>query len=156
MYNRVIMIGRIATDIDFKTTPTGATLSTFRIAVDRRFQNKGEEKKTDFFNIVAWRQQAEFVNRYFSKGKLILIEGELNARNYTDKNGNPGTWYEIVTDRVSFAPSEAKQQSGPYSESYGVPSPPEPPAAKQQNAGSAPAAPTGAASFAGGDDDYPF
>lgn len=102
MFNKVIMMGRIVNDIEFKTTPTGVNVASFRIAVDRRFQTKGEEKKSDFFNVVVWRQQAEFVNSYFSKGKMILVEGELNTRQYTDKNGNQATWYEIVADRVSF------------------------------------------------------
>ena len=102
MFNKVIMMGRIANDIELKTTPTGVNVASFRIAVDRRFQQKGEEKKSDFFNVTVWRQQAEFVNSYFGKGKMILVEGELNTRQYTDKSGNQATWYEIVADRVSF------------------------------------------------------
>ena len=102
MFNKVIMMGRIVNDIELKTTPTGVNVASFRIAVDRRFQTKGEEKKSDFFNIVVWRQQAEFVISYFGKGKMILVEGELNTRQYTDKSGNQATWYEIVADRVSF------------------------------------------------------
>lgn len=111
MYNKVIMMGRIVNDPELATTPQGNNVCKFRIAVDRRFQTKGEEKKSDFFNVVAWRQQAEFVTRYFSKGRMILVEGELNTRQYEDKNGNPATWYEIVADRLSFT-GEAKQQSG--------------------------------------------
>ncbi len=102
MFNKVIMMGRIVNDIEFKTTPTGVNVASFRIAVDRRFQTKGEEKKSDFFNIVVWRQQAEFVSKFFSKGRMIMVEGELNTRPYTDKNGNQATWYEIVADHVSF------------------------------------------------------
>lgn len=110
MFNKVIMMGRIVNDIEFKTTPTGVNVASFRIAVDRRFQTKGEEKKSDFFNVVVWRQQAEFVSKYFSKGRMIMIEGELNTRPYTDKNGNQATWYEIVADRVSF--TGEKSQGG--------------------------------------------
>ena len=69
MYNKVILMGRITHDLELKTTPSGANVCSFSIAVDRRFQQKGEEKKSDFFNIVAWRQQAEFVSKYFQKGK---------------------------------------------------------------------------------------
>lgn len=156
MFNKVIMMGRIVNDIEFKTTPTGVNVASFRIAVDRRFQQKGEERKSDFFNIVVWRQQAEFVNRYFSKGRMIMIEGELNTRNYTDKNGNPSTWYEIVADRVSF--TGEKSQGGSYSDTYGAPVPApaqySAPAAPAQY--SAPAAPVSDFSAAESDDDYPF
>ncbi len=68
MYNRIILMGRITNDLELKTTPQGVSVCSFRIAVDRRYQVKGEEKKTDFFNIVAWRQHAEFVTKYFGKG----------------------------------------------------------------------------------------
>ena len=88
MYNKVIMMGRLTRDPELKTTPNGVSVCKFSIAVDRRFQNKGEEKKTDFFNVVAWRQTGEFVSRYFGKGNLILVEGELQTRSYVDKNGN--------------------------------------------------------------------
>jgi single-strand DNA-binding protein len=142
------MMGRIVNDLELKTTPQGVSVCSFRIAVDRRFQTKGEEKKSDFFNVVAWRQQAEFVTRYFSKGRMILVEGELNTRNYNDKNGNPSTWYEIVADRLSFT-GEAKQQ-GAYSDTYGsAPLPSEP-------AGSVRQADSAAIATAETDDDYPF
>lgn len=150
MYNKVIMMGRIVNDPELKTTPQGVSVCSFRIAVDRRFQTKGEEKKSDFFNVVAWRQQAEFVSRYFSKGRMIMVDGELNTRQYTDKNGNPSTWYEIVADRVSFT-GEAKQQGGgAYADTYSAPAAP----------ASAPAqaAPASNAAFSASDadDDYPF
>ena len=152
MFNKVIMMSRIVNDTELKTTPQGVSVCSFRIAVDRRFQQKGEEKKSDFFNVVAWRQQAEFVSRYFGKGRMILIEGELNTRQYTDKNGNPSTWYEIVADRASFT-GEAKQQGGgAYADTYGAPAPAAPASAP------APAAPASNAAFSAADaeDDYPF
>lgn len=132
MFNKVIMMGRIVNDIELKTTPTGVNVASFRIAVDRRFQQKGEEKKSDFFNVVVWRQQAEFVSKYFSKGRMIMIEGELNTRPYTDKNGNQATWYEIVADHVSFT---GEKKDGGSAASQG--SPPVPSAMET-------------------DDDYPF
>ena len=113
MYNKVIMLGRLCTDPELKTTPNGVNVCTFRIAVDRRYQQSGEERKADFFNVAAWRQTGEFVNKYFAKGRTILIEGELTTRPYTDKNGNPSTWYEIVAERVSFT-GEKAQNSGDY------------------------------------------
>ena len=152
MFNKCIMMGRLVTDPELKTTPTGVNVATFRIAVDRRFQTKGEEKKSDFFNVVAWRQQADFVHRYFTKGRLILVEGEMTTRNYTDKNGNNATWYELVADRISF--TGEKSQGGSYSDSYGAPAPSVPP---QYSAAPAPAAPAASDfSAAESDDDYPF
>lgn len=150
MYNKVIMMGRIVNDLELKTTPQGISVCSFRIAVDRRFQTKGEEKKSDFFNVVAWRQQAEFVTKYFHKGRSILVEGEMTTRQYTDKNGNPSTWYEISADRLSFT-GEPKSQQGAYSDSYSAPPPPEPPqqASSQQSSASD-------FSAADSDDDYPF
>ena len=147
-------MGRIVADPELKTTPQGVSVCSFRIAVDRRFQTKGEEKKSDFFNVVAWRQQGEFVSRYFSKGRMILVEGELNTRQYTDKNGNNATWYEIVADRCSFT-GEPKQSGG---DSYGyspAPAPAAPPA-QGYNAPQQPAAPAPSFAPAGSDDDYPF
>lgn len=114
MYNKVIMMGRLTRDPELKTTPNGVSVCKFSIAVDRRFQNKGEEKKTDFFNVVAWRQTGEFVSRYFGKGNLILVEGELQTSKYTDKSGNEATWYDIVADRVCFT-GEKKSDSGEQS-----------------------------------------
>lgn len=151
MFNKVIMMGRIVADPELKTTPQGVNVCSFRIAVDRRFQQKGEEKKSDFFNVVAWRQQGEFVSKYFSKGRMILVEGELNTRQYTDKNGNPGTWYEIVADRCSFT-GEAKQQGGDNAPSYygSAPAPSAPPAQQGYSAPAQSFAP------AATDDDYPF
>mgnify|MGYP000777952980 CR=1 FL=1 len=103
MYNKVIMMGRICTDVGLKTTPNGTNVCSFRIAVDRRFQQKGEERKTDFFNVVAWRSTGELVNKHFGKGRMILVEGEMQTRQYTDKSGNQSTWYEINAERVSLS-----------------------------------------------------
>ena len=102
MYNKVIMMGRICSDPELKTTPNGTNVCSFRIAVDRRFQQKGEERKTDFFNVVAWSFTGELVNKYFGKGRMILVDGEMQTRQYTDKSGNQSTWYEINAERVSF------------------------------------------------------
>lgn len=153
MYNKVIMMGRIVNDLELRTTPQGVNVCSFRIAVDRRFTPKGEERKSDFFNVVAWRQQAEFVNRYFSKGRMILVEGELNTRQYTDKNGNPSTWYEIVADRLSFT-GEKSQNSGSSYNDYAASVPQQ--AAPQAQAQPAQQASAGDFSPAVSDDDYPF
>ena len=144
MYNKVIMMGRLTRDPELKTTPNGVSVCKFSIAVDRRFQNKGEEKKTDFFNVVAWRQTGEFVSRYFGKGNMILVEGELQTSRFTDKNGNEATWYEIVADRVCFT-GEKKSDSG---QNYGGNATPATPAEPQLT-------PEEMAAIAN-DNDYPF
>ena len=105
------MMGRIVNDPELKTTPSGLSVCTFRIAVDRNYQKKGEEKVTDFFNVTAWRGTAEFVTKWFAKGRMILIEGELQTRQYTDKNGNPATWYEINASNVYFTGEKSKESS---------------------------------------------
>ncbi|MBE6889024.1 MAG: single-stranded DNA-binding protein [Ruminococcaceae bacterium] len=154
MYNKVILMGRITHDLELRTTPSGANVCTFSIAVDRRFQNKGEERKSDFFNIVAWRQQADFVCRYFSKGRMILVEGELQTRSYTDKNGANVRVTEIIADRLSFTGEKA--QGGSYSDSYGAPAPSAPPQYSAAPAPAPAAAPVSDFSAAESDDDYPF
>ena len=164
-FNRVILMGRITHDLELKTTPSGVNVCSFSIAVDRRFQTKGEEKKSDFFNIVAWRQTAEFVTRYFAKGRMILVEGELQTRQYTDKNGVNVRVVEIVADQVCFTGEKASNGGNTYggAPSYGDP-PPErgsysnysAPAAPNPSGGApAPAAPPADFSSAD-DDDYPF
>lgn len=154
MFNKVILMGRITHDLELKTTANGANVCTFSIAVDRRFQNKGEEKKSDFFTIVAWRQQADFVCRYFGKGRMILVEGELQTRSYTDKNGANVRVTEIIADRLTFTGEKA--QGGSYSDSYSAPAPSAP---AQYSAPAAPApaaAPASSFSASESDDDYPF
>ncbi len=161
--NKVIMMGRIVNDLELKTTPQGTSVCSFRIAVDRNFQKKGEERKSDFFNVVTWRQTAEFVTRWFGKGRMILIEGEMQTRQYTDKNGNPATWYEIQADNVFFTGEKANgggNYSGPPS--YGDP-PPErgsysaPSGGNSEQSGSAAAQSSGASDFSSASDDsYPF
>ena len=149
MYNKVILMGRITHDLELKTTQTGINVCTFSIAVDRRFSGKGEERKSDFFNIVAWRQQAEFVCRYFGKGRMILVEGELQTRSYTDKNGANVRVTEVIADRLSF--TGEKSQGGAYND-YAASAPSAAPAP----ASAAPQSPASDFSSAASDDDYPF
>lgn len=111
MYNKVILLGRICNDLELKTTPSGVSVLSFSIAVDRRFQTKGEEKKADFFNCVAWRNEADFISRFWSKGKPILIEGELQNRSYVDKNGATKYITEIIVDRASFTGDKSSENN---------------------------------------------
>ena len=110
MYNRVIMIGRLVADPEMRTTPNGINVASFRIAVDRPF-GKGADRKADFISIVAWRQQAEFVCRYFSKGRAIHIEGKLQNDNYTDQNGQKHYRTSIVADNVTFCGDKGNKQN---------------------------------------------
>ena len=161
--NKVIMMGRMVADAELKTTPSGVAACNFRIAVDRNFQKKGEDRKSDFFNCVAWRGTAEFISKWFPKGRLILVEGEMQTRQYTDKNGNPATWYEIQVDNAYFT-GDKGNGSGSSASSYGAPPIGEPPPGYGGGYSSAPAqsepAPannTPAADFSSADsDDYPF
>lgn len=112
MYNKAILMGRICNDLELKTVQSGVSVLSFRLAVDRAYQAKGEERKTDFLNIVAWRNTAEFIARNFSKGKLILVECELQTRQYVDKNGSTQNVVELVVDSAYFT-GEKKDQSVP-------------------------------------------
>lgn len=106
MLNRVTIMGRIVADPELKQTPAGVPVCTFRIACDRDFKNKQTgERETDFVNIVTWRQTAEFVSKNFSKGRMIVAEGRLQIRPYTDRDGNKRTATEIVAENVYFADS---------------------------------------------------
>ena len=98
-FNKVILIGNITKDVELKQTPNGVSVCSFDIAVNRKLNRE----VTDFISIVAWRQQAEFVSKYFKKGQAILVCGELQTRSYTDKQGNKRTAVEVVADEVSFA-----------------------------------------------------
>jgi len=109
-FNRVIMIGNLVADPELKTTPSGVSVIRFSIAVNRRFTRSGEQAQTDFFNVVAWRQTAEFVSRFFTKGKPILVSGQLQNSNWTDNNGVKHYSVEIVADEVTFV--ERKSEGG--------------------------------------------
>ena len=102
MINRVVLMGRMVADPELKTTNTGISVTSFRIAVDRNYVKAGAERQADFFDIVAWRSAAEFVCRNFSKGSLIAIDGQLQSRNYQTKDGQNRTAIEVVADNISF------------------------------------------------------
>lgn len=112
MLNRVILMGRIAQELEMKTTQSGVSVLSFSIAVDRNFVRQGEERQTDFIDCVAWRQQAEFINKYFGKGRMICVEGTLQKRSYDDRSGNKRWVTEVVVDNVSFTGERANQGSG--------------------------------------------
>lgn len=107
MLNVVAIMGRLVSDPELKTTNSGTSVCSFRIACDRSYVSKGEERKADFIDIVAWRQAAEFVCKYFQKGSLIAIEGSLQTRQYKDKQDNNRTAVEVLASHVNFAGAKA-------------------------------------------------
>ncbi len=115
MFNLVVLTGRLTTDPELKTTPSGISVTSFSIAVGRPYRS-GEEAQTDFINIVAWRQRAEFICKYFTKGSMIGIEGSIQTRKYTDKNGNNRTAFEVVANNVQFVESKRDSSAVPASE----------------------------------------
>jgi single-strand DNA-binding protein len=117
MINRVILMGRLVADPELKTTNTGISVTSFRIAVDRNYVKAGEQRQADFFDIVAWRSSAEFVCRNFSKGSLIAVDGQLQSRNYQTKDGQNRTAIEVVADNVSFT-GERRDTAGTYGGGY--------------------------------------
>ena len=108
MLNVAVLMGRLVADPELKSTQNGVEVCSFRIAVDRSYAQKGEERKADFIDVVAWRQTAAFVCKYFGKGSMIAVQGEIQTRNYEDKNGNKRTAVEVVASSVSFCGSKAE------------------------------------------------
>ncbi|MBQ2971710.1 MAG: single-stranded DNA-binding protein [Ruminococcus sp.] len=114
MLNRVVLMGRLVSDPELKTTTSGISVTSFRIAVDRSYVKAGAERQADFFDIVAWRNTAEFVCRNFGKGSLIAVDGQLQSRQYQAKDGTNRTVVEVVADNVSFT-GERRDASASYS-----------------------------------------
>ena len=111
MLNTVILMGRLTADPELRHTPNNVAVTTFTIAVDRSYVKSGAERQVDFIDVVAWRNTAEFVCRYFSKGQMIALQGSIQTRSYTDSQGIKRKAFEIVADNVHFADSK-KQESG--------------------------------------------
>lgn len=103
MLNIVAIMGRLVADPELRTTGNGTNVCSFRIACDRNFVQKGQERQADFIDVVAWRQSAEFVTKYFQKGGLVAVEGSLQSRQYQDKNGNKRTAVEVLANQINFA-----------------------------------------------------
>lgn len=109
MFNLVVLTGRLTADPELKYTPNNIPVTSFSIAVSRPYK-AGEESQADFINIVAWRQRAEFITKYFSKGSMIGIEGSIQTRKFTDKEGKNRTAFEVVANNVQFV--ESKRDGG--------------------------------------------
>jgi single-strand DNA-binding protein len=105
--NIVAIMGRLTADPELRTTSNGTSVTSFTVAVDRDYAPQGKERETDFLNVVAWRGTADFINRFFRKGKMIAIVGSLQTRSYEDKNGNKRTVTEIIADKATFCGDKA-------------------------------------------------
>ncbi len=114
MLNRVVIMGRLTADPELRQTANGIATCSFTVACERSFAPKGQERQSDFISVVAWRQTAEFVSRYFSKGRMIAIEGALQTRTYDDKRHPEVRHYvtEVVADQVHFTGERANDNSG--------------------------------------------
>lgn len=111
--NVVCLLGRLTADPELKRTASDIAVTNFDVAVDRTYQKEGQERQADFIHIVAWRQTAEFITRYFRKGQRIALQGWLQSRSYTDRDGNKRTAYEVVVDNAFFAESKKADDAPP-------------------------------------------
>ena len=111
MINCAVIMGRLVADPELRTTTGGISVTSFCVAVDRNYVKPGEERQADFINVVAWRQTADFVTRYFRKGSMIAVQGSIQTRSYEDRTGAKRTAVEIVADNVSFCGSKSSDSA---------------------------------------------
>ena len=129
MLNRIVLMGRLTRDPELRRTQSGNAVTSFTLAVDRDFKSQSGEKETDFIDIVAWRNTAEFVCNYFTKGRMAVVEGRLQIRDWTDRDGGKRRSAEVVADNVYFGDSKRDGESGgsfsrpaaPAPVDYGIP-----------------------------------
>ncbi|MBQ1434226.1 MAG: single-stranded DNA-binding protein [Ruminococcus sp.] len=112
--NYSVLLGRITNELEIKQTQSGTACLTFTVAVDRSFKNANGEYDTDFITCVAWKERAEFIGRYFGKGKMIAVEGQLRSRTYEDKNGTKHYVTELYVDNASFTGEKAQEQNSGF------------------------------------------
>lgn len=110
MLNSVSLLGRMSADPELKHTPSGVPVCTFTVAVTRSYAKQGEERQTDWLDIIAWRSTAEFICRYFRKGQMIAIKGTLQSRSFEDKEGRKRKLVEVNADEVSFGGDKKKEE----------------------------------------------
>lgn len=115
MLNVVTLMGRLTMNPELKTTVNGISFCSFSIAVNRSYVKQGEERTADFINIIAWRNTAEFLCKYFTKGQMIAITGSIQTRNYEDKSGNKRVAFEVIADNVYFTESKSNSQKSDFS-----------------------------------------
>ena len=119
MLNHIVLMGRLTRDPELRRTGSGVAVASFTLAVDRDYAAQGAEKETDFVDIVAWRNTAEFVSKYFTKGRMAVVTGRLQIRNWQDKEGNKRRSAEVVADNVYFGDSRRDSEGS----GYGAPQP---------------------------------
>ena len=112
MLNHIVLMGRLTRDPELRRTGSGVAVASFTLAVDRDYAAQGAEKETDFVDIVAWRNTAEFVSKYFTKGRMAVVTGRLQIRNWQDKEGNKRRSAEVVADNVYFGDSKRDNADG--------------------------------------------
>lgn len=122
MLNHIVIMGRITHELELKTTNSGVEFVTFSVAVDRDFQPKDGEKQTDFFSVTAWRHTAKFITSYFGKGRMIVIDGSMQSRKYTDDAGNNRVSWAIQADNVYFGDSKRSDSETSVPSSTSAPS----------------------------------
>ena len=118
MLNKIILMGRLCTNPELRRTGSGTAVTSFSLACDRDFKSQSGEKETDFIEVVAWKNTAEFVSKYFSKGRMAVVEGRLQIRDWTDKAGNKRTTAEVVADNVYFADSKRSEFNDNQKENF--------------------------------------
>ena len=112
MLNKIFIMGRLTRDPELRRTQSGTAVTSFSLAVDRDFKSQSGEKETDFIDVVAWRSTAEFVAKYFAKGRMAVVEGRLQMRDWTDRDGNKRRSAEVIADNVYFGDSKPRQDGG--------------------------------------------
>jgi single-strand DNA-binding protein len=110
MWSKTVIVGRLTADPELKQTPNGVTVTSFSVAVNRSYAPKGGDRQVDFYDVVAWRQTAEFICRYFAKGASILVEGTMESRTYKDKNDQNRRVWELIANNVSFTGGKNESQ----------------------------------------------
>lgn len=133
MLNHIVLMGRLTRDPELRRTGSGVAVASFAIAVDRDYSPKEGEKKTDFIEVVAWRQTGEFVSKYFSKGRMAVVDGRLQVRKWKNKDGENRYSAEVVADNVYFGDSKREESSGGNYGGYNAPAIPELPTAPAQD-----------------------
>ena len=121
MLNKIILMGRLTRDPELRRTGSGTAVTSFSLAVDRDFKSQSGEKETDFIDVVAWRSTAEFVAKYFTKGRMAVVEGRLQIRDWKDKDGNNRRSAEVVADNIYFGDSKRDGAGSDYAPAYGAP-----------------------------------
>lgn len=120
MLNKVILMGRLTRDPELRATQSGTQCAHFSLAVERDFKSQGGEKQTDFIDCVAWRNTAEFVSKYFTKGRMAVVSGSLQIRDWTDKDGNKRRSAEVQADNVYFGDAKPAAQTAPATGEYPI------------------------------------